>query len=335
MKTRIMPLLACAALVMPAAALSAEVPQRGQSESQVRSKFGAPMSTKGPVGTPAITRWNYDGFTVYFENGITLHTVKDRPVQQAPDVVSGTDALPPIEEIDQTAAPSAPVTEAPSEPEAAPAASGEMTFDPVSGRFMPAGESAATEASEPATDAAEPAAETSPADTAAGETASTPEPASEPEQAPAPEPSPAPAPAPEPEPEPMPEPEPEPVAEQKAPAPTVPAEPESTPVSDSEFRFDPITGRIIIAGEETPEEAAAKAEADAAIAQAKEEAAKASAEEAAADKAEANAAKAKAAAEDAASEAEEAAEAASDAAEEAADDGEGDGGFYIDWGASQ
>ena len=66
MKTKIMSLLASAALVLPAASLAADVPQRGTPQSQVRAQHGAPLSSKGPVGTPAITRWNYDGFTVYF-----------------------------------------------------------------------------------------------------------------------------------------------------------------------------------------------------------------------------------------------------------------------------
>ena len=90
MKIRIMTLLASAALAMPAAVVAAEVPQRGMSEARVRADFGSPSSVRGPVGSPAITRWNYDGFSVYFENGITLHTVVDRPASTAPDVVSGT-----------------------------------------------------------------------------------------------------------------------------------------------------------------------------------------------------------------------------------------------------
>ncbi|MGB2249002.1 MAG: hypothetical protein ACPH3N_15095, partial [Alcanivorax sediminis] len=135
MKTRIMPLLALAALVMPAAALSAEVPQRGLTESQVRSQFGAPSSTRGPVGSPAITRWNYNGFTVYFENGVSLHTVVDRPVQQAPNVISGTEALPPIETKEEASTQSAP-SEAASQTDSAPAAQGDMAFDPINCYFF-------------------------------------------------------------------------------------------------------------------------------------------------------------------------------------------------------
>ena len=98
MKIKIMTLLASAALAMPAASLAADVPQRGMSQSQVRAEFGAPNQSKGPVGSPAITRWFYNGFTVYFENNTALHTVVDRPASAAPDVVSGqqVDTLPPI-----------------------------------------------------------------------------------------------------------------------------------------------------------------------------------------------------------------------------------------------
>ena len=326
MKTRIMPLLAIAALVMPAAALSAETPKRGLTESQVRSQFGAPNSTRGPVGSPAITRWNYPGFTVYFENGISLHTVVDRPVQQAPAVVSGTDDLPPIEEV--RAAEPAPTSAAPAEaPPPAPEAQGEMSFDPVSGRFMPAGEAAAADQpSEPAPEpAVEEAVEPAPATEAAAE-APVAAPASEPETATVSEPEPMPEP--EPEPEPVPEPAPVPAP---APAPAAAPEPAPAPATDSEFRFDPVTGRIIIAGEETPEQAAAQSQADAAIAEAKKEAVKASAEEAAADSESA----AKEAAEKVEEAADDAADTATEAASDAAEEAEEGGGFYIDWGASQ
>lgn len=306
MKTRIMPLLAIAALVVPAAALSAEPPKRGLTESQVRSQFGAPNSTRGPVGTPAITRWNYNGFTVYFENGISLHTVVDRPAQQAPQVVSDTTALPPIEEKELQAAPE----QATPQPSSAPAAEGEMAFDPITGRFISAEDSAATDTPE------KPEAE-APVEPVAAE-----QPQAEPEQAAeeattetvaSPEPKPEPAPAPEAAPAPQAEPTP-------APAATPPAE----PANDSEFRFDPVTGRIIIAGQETPEEAAARAETEATLVKAKEEAAKASAEEAVADR--------KAEAETKVNNTKKEAESS---VKEAAEEAEEDGGFYIDWGARQ
>jgi hypothetical protein len=41
----------------------------------VKTKFGAPLQEVPPVGKPAITRWDYSGFAVFFENDKVLHTV--------------------------------------------------------------------------------------------------------------------------------------------------------------------------------------------------------------------------------------------------------------------
>jgi hypothetical protein len=41
----------------------------------VKQKFGAPLQEAPPVGTPAITRWDYSGFAVFFEKDKVLHTV--------------------------------------------------------------------------------------------------------------------------------------------------------------------------------------------------------------------------------------------------------------------
>lgn len=215
MKIRIMTLLASAALAMPAAVLAAEVPQRGMPEARVRADFGSPSSVRGPVGSPAITRWNYDGFTVYFENGISLHTVVDRPAGAAPDVVSGTQELPPIEETPtEKAQPQTPAPESAAPP----------MFDPVTGSFVGA------EVEEEAPNKQQPAASKAPQQDA------------------------------EPEPEPAPEPQAKATEEAPKAAPAPAAEPQSTepPPAEGEFRFDPVTGRIIIAGEMTPEQAAAK-----------------------------------------------------------------------------
>jgi hypothetical protein len=213
MKIRIMTLLASAALAMPAAAVAAEVPQRGMSEARVRADFGSPSSVRGPVGSPAITRWNYDGFTVYFENGISLHTVVDRPVTAAPDVVSGTQELPAIEET---------TAEAEQEPQAAPDSTAPPMFDPVTGSFVGA------ETKEQAPSPQTPAATESPEPKAPEQAA---EPAPEPEPAPQPPASTA-------------EQTPEAVAE-----PAADAKSSEPPPADGEFRFDPVTGRIIISGE--------------------------------------------------------------------------------------
>lgn len=54
---------------------SANAPVRGMTKSEVRRRFGEPVSRKGPVGDPPITRWDYPGYSVFFEHHIVLHTV--------------------------------------------------------------------------------------------------------------------------------------------------------------------------------------------------------------------------------------------------------------------
>jgi hypothetical protein len=60
------------------AAGSAEHPTRGMTMTRVESKFGAPSNRVAPVGQPPITRWEYPGFIVYFENQHVIHTVAVR-----------------------------------------------------------------------------------------------------------------------------------------------------------------------------------------------------------------------------------------------------------------
>lgn len=50
-------------------------PVRGMTKSQVESKYGAPHSKQGPVGEPAIYRWDYARYSVFFENNYVLHSV--------------------------------------------------------------------------------------------------------------------------------------------------------------------------------------------------------------------------------------------------------------------
>ena len=42
---------------------------------KVEATFGAPTNRAAPVGEPPITRWEYPGFTVYFERQYVIHTV--------------------------------------------------------------------------------------------------------------------------------------------------------------------------------------------------------------------------------------------------------------------
>jgi hypothetical protein len=52
-----------------------ETPRRGTRMSDVEARFGAPTSRSPAVGEPPITRWEYAGFTVYFERDLVLHAV--------------------------------------------------------------------------------------------------------------------------------------------------------------------------------------------------------------------------------------------------------------------
>ena len=45
---------------------------------QVESKFGAPKKKMDAVGEPPITRWGYEGYTVYFEHDRVITTVLHR-----------------------------------------------------------------------------------------------------------------------------------------------------------------------------------------------------------------------------------------------------------------
>ncbi|MBQ26246.1 hypothetical protein [Alcanivorax sp.] len=333
MKIKIMTLLASAALAMPAASLAADVPQRGMSQSQVRAEFGAPNQSKGPVGSPAITRWFYNGFTVYFENDTALHTVVDRPASAAPDVVSGqqVDTLPPIEE--KTEEKTAATANAPASSASASDNNdqGGPVFDPVSGRFVSEGDSDASPAqSAPA--ATTPSQATPPApETKAAAT---------PESAPAAPDTAKPA---------KKTAETAPAAATKASTPTQTTAPGAGSTDEGEFRFDPVTGRIIIAGEDTPEQAAQKKaasvekEARQSVDQASEAANQAvedsqakaqNAVDDANEKAQAAQAEAEQNVEEHVEQAEQTQQAAEDAANDVKDTAD-DGGFYIDWGARQ
>lgn len=51
------------------------LPQRGASMAIVAAKFGAPAQRHAAVGQPPITRWDYAGFSVYFEHQHVVHAV--------------------------------------------------------------------------------------------------------------------------------------------------------------------------------------------------------------------------------------------------------------------
>jgi hypothetical protein len=53
-------------------------PKPGMSMTAVESSFGAPAQRRGAVGEPPITRWDYTGFSVYFEHDRVIHAVARR-----------------------------------------------------------------------------------------------------------------------------------------------------------------------------------------------------------------------------------------------------------------
>ena len=57
-----------------------QTPRDGLSMSQVRQQFGNPASELPAVGEPPISRWEYNDFSVFFENDLALHSVIHHPV---------------------------------------------------------------------------------------------------------------------------------------------------------------------------------------------------------------------------------------------------------------
>jgi hypothetical protein len=63
---------------------SASTPASGISMSQVRQQFGNPVTEHPAVSVsagpaqPPITRWDYAGFSVFFENDRVVHSVVHR-----------------------------------------------------------------------------------------------------------------------------------------------------------------------------------------------------------------------------------------------------------------
>lgn len=50
-------------------------PRRGSTMSDVEKHFGAPSEKHPTVGQPPITRWDYAGFSVFFEHDRVIHSV--------------------------------------------------------------------------------------------------------------------------------------------------------------------------------------------------------------------------------------------------------------------
>lgn len=310
MRITIIAMLATGLLGLSATLFAAgELPARGMTQDAVRAKFGAPSRQVAPVGSPPISRWIYDDFTVYFEGKFSIHTVShgktlttpqaDAATTTAPAAVAGSaDELPPIEEISEPGTEQATEPAEPAEPTEPAPAGNTFRFDPATGRIIeigPDGKAVPAPAAQPGGNApvpSEPAPEPAPAPadkTDASESkavAPLVAPSSAPASAPAgtgtsmrfdpatgrmievgPDGTPVPAvepaavepaaaePAPAAEPEPAAA-EPAPAAEQPA---TTPAEAPATEPATGRFRFDPVTGRIVMDSAEPTAEPAADA----------------------------------------------------------------------------
>lgn len=64
--------------VQIAEASRSERPERGESMERVEERFGEPAEMVAAVGEPPISRWEYPGFTVYFEHDRVIHAVPRR-----------------------------------------------------------------------------------------------------------------------------------------------------------------------------------------------------------------------------------------------------------------
>jgi hypothetical protein len=54
-------------------------PARGSTMTTVEAKFGAPQARHDAVGIPPITRWDYAGFSVFFEKDRVIDAVAIAP----------------------------------------------------------------------------------------------------------------------------------------------------------------------------------------------------------------------------------------------------------------
>lgn len=52
-----------------------ELPGRGMTMELVQKRFGEALSKEPAVGTPPISKWSYQNFSVYFESEYVIHAV--------------------------------------------------------------------------------------------------------------------------------------------------------------------------------------------------------------------------------------------------------------------
>ena len=56
--------------------LNLKMPAQGDQQSQVIQQFGQPRTRHPSVGQPPISRWDYPGFSVYFERNSVINSVQ-------------------------------------------------------------------------------------------------------------------------------------------------------------------------------------------------------------------------------------------------------------------
>lgn len=74
-----------------------ELPVRGQTMQQVQQQLGPPLQRHAPVGgghpkRPPITRWDYDGYSVFFEHDRVIDAVvkgQPKPLRNVDQLQAG------------------------------------------------------------------------------------------------------------------------------------------------------------------------------------------------------------------------------------------------------
>jgi hypothetical protein len=70
--------VAMPAAAEPAATVPVSTPSRGITMTKVESEYGSPSERHSAIGSPPITRWDYPGFSVFFERDHVIHSVVSR-----------------------------------------------------------------------------------------------------------------------------------------------------------------------------------------------------------------------------------------------------------------
>lgn len=71
-----------------------DMPSKGMSKERVKNLFGEPLEEIPAKGQPPISRWKYQGFTVYFDGNAVIHCVRNFQPKANPSEVTPTDVNP-------------------------------------------------------------------------------------------------------------------------------------------------------------------------------------------------------------------------------------------------